>query len=125
MPTYEYRCRACGKKSSKLFRSFSEVADIPCPHCGKSALKRLISKPMVIRKSGGGGDDDFGEEAGADFNDEDPRAMARMARGMANEMGEELPAGYSELLGRMEAGEMPDDEDFAGLDEPDDAEGDL
>ena len=119
MPIYEYRCRNCGKRVSKLFRSMSDVREIPCPHCGEDSLERLISKPAVLRRSGGGsgaGDDFLGDMSGLD--EDDPRSVARMARGMAREMGEDLPPGYDELLGRMEAGEMPDEEEFASLDDP-------
>ena len=42
MPIYEYRCDECGKRSTSLLPSYSSP-DPPCPHCGKQALKRLVS----------------------------------------------------------------------------------
>ena len=74
MPIYEYRCEACGKKSSTLLSSYSSP-DPPCPHCGKQALRRLVSTFATVGSSEleggdgddfGGGDDDFGG-AGDDF----------------------------------------------------------
>ena len=62
MPIYEYRCGACGKRSSALLPSFSSP-DPACPHCGKSELKRLVSTFATVRSEG---DDDFG---GGDFDD--------------------------------------------------------
>ena len=60
MPIYEYRCSACGKKSSALLPSYSS-ADPSCPHCGKPELKRLVSTFATSRSGDdGGGDDDFG-----------------------------------------------------------------
>lgn len=42
MPTYEYRCDACGHE----FERFQKISDDPvrtCPECGKRAVQRLIS----------------------------------------------------------------------------------
>ncbi len=64
MPIYEYRCSACGKRSSTLLPSYSSP-DPACPHCGKSELKRLVSTFATVRSDDGG--DDFG---GEDFGGE-------------------------------------------------------
>ena len=81
MPIYEYRCEECGKRSSALLGSYASP-DPLCPHCGKPALKRLVSTFATVSSTesdfgggddfdggddfggGGGGDDDFG---GDDF----------------------------------------------------------
>jgi len=65
MPIYEYRCGACGKRSSALLASYS-TPDPACPHCGKSELKRLVSTFATVRSDDGG--DDFGD---GDFGGED------------------------------------------------------
>jgi putative FmdB family regulatory protein len=60
MPIYEYRCEDCGKRSSALLQSYS-TPDPVCPHCGKPALRRLVSTFATARSSEDGGDDgDFG-----------------------------------------------------------------
>jgi putative FmdB family regulatory protein len=41
MPTYEYRCEACGHEL-ELFQSISEEPKKKCPACKKPRLKRLI-----------------------------------------------------------------------------------
>ncbi|MBL6722284.1 MAG: zinc ribbon domain-containing protein [Planctomycetes bacterium] len=41
MPTYDYRCKACGHEL-ELFQSMSERPKRKCPSCGKSTLERLI-----------------------------------------------------------------------------------
>jgi putative FmdB family regulatory protein len=82
MPIYEYRCEECGNRSTSLLPSYSSP-DPPCPHCGKPALKRLVSTFATVSsgESGGddfdggggedygGGDDDFG--GGGDFGGDD------------------------------------------------------
>ena len=75
MPIYEYRCESCGKKSSTLLSSYSSP-DPPCPHCGKPALRRLVSTFATTGSTeleggdgddlGGGDDGDFGGD-GDDF----------------------------------------------------------
>ena len=59
MPIYEYRCTACGKRSSALLPSYSSP-DPACPRCGKPDLKRLVSIFATTRSGDDGGDDDFG-----------------------------------------------------------------
>jgi putative FmdB family regulatory protein len=56
MPIYEYRCSACGKRSSSLLASYSSP-DPACPHCGKRELKRLVSTFATARSGDDGGDD--------------------------------------------------------------------
>ena len=83
MPIYEYRCDECGKKSSALLPSFSSPDPI-CPHCGKLALRRLVSTFATVTSGdegggdfGGGGDDmggddgDFGGDDGGYGGDDD------------------------------------------------------
>jgi putative FmdB family regulatory protein len=41
MPTYEYRCEACGHVL-ELFQNISEAPKKKCPACKKSKLKRMI-----------------------------------------------------------------------------------
>jgi putative FmdB family regulatory protein len=78
MPIYEYRCEECGKRSTSLLPSYSSP-DPLCPHCGKPALKRLVSTFATVSSSEsdggdfgdmGGGDDDMGggdDYGGGDF----------------------------------------------------------
>jgi putative FmdB family regulatory protein len=61
VPIYEYRCDGCGKRSSALLASYSS-ADPACPHCGKPALRRLVSTFATLRSGEGGGGDDHGHD---------------------------------------------------------------
>jgi putative FmdB family regulatory protein len=78
MPIYEYRCEECGKKSSSLLASFSSL-DPVCPHCGKPALRRLVSTFATVSSGDDGGDDyggdDFsgggGDDSGGDYGGDD------------------------------------------------------
>ena len=69
MPIYEYRCDECGKKSSALLPSFSSP-DPVCPHCGKPALRRLVSTFATVSSGDDGGADfDGGDDMGGEDGD--------------------------------------------------------
>jgi len=53
MPTYEYRCKACGHE----FERFQSMTDQPvktCPVCGKRQVQRLIGTGAGIIFKGNG-----------------------------------------------------------------------
>ncbi|TAK29904.1 MAG: zinc ribbon domain-containing protein [Chloroflexota bacterium] len=113
MPIYEYRCQHCKRKSSLFLRSFSSTVEPQCPHCGNHAMSRLISTFAVLRS-----EDDRLEALSdsstfSDLDENDPRSIARWARRMGNEMGEDLGPEFDEMVDRMEAGEMPDEAESA------------
>jgi putative FmdB family regulatory protein len=48
MPIYEYQCQACDERFDKLLRSMSQAAaEVACPACGSTDVRRLISAPIV------------------------------------------------------------------------------
>ena len=53
MPTYEYKCEACGHTFEK-FQSMSSAPIRKCPVCGKSKVKRLIvaGAGLIFKGSG-------------------------------------------------------------------------
>src|SRR5512146_2223005 len=53
MPTYEYKCEACGTAFEK-FQSITAAPIRKCPYCGKSKVKRLISAGAGLIFRGGG-----------------------------------------------------------------------
>ena len=109
MPIYEYRCQACGKRTSVFVRSMAAAVQPRCEHCGSRRLSRLISRVAVAR-SRGGSSDDFDESMLADVDENDPRSMARFARRMRDEMGEDLGPEFDEAIAQMESGALPDED---------------
>jgi len=110
VPIYEYRCRDCRRRVSIIWRSFAEAeqGQPVCPRCGSGNLTRLISRVRVIRSTGGSLDDLSDPAALADLDENDPRAMARLMRRMADETGEDLGPEMEEVIDRLEAGEDPE-----------------
>ena len=84
-----------------------------CEHCGSAKLVRLISR-VAVGRSSSGSPDDFDESMLADVDENDPRSMAKFARRMRDEMGEDLGPDFDQAIEQMEAGEMPDDDGADG-----------
>lgn len=53
MPTYDYRCNACGH-AFELFQSMSEGVKKKCPACSKLKLERLIGTGSALIFKGSG-----------------------------------------------------------------------
>jgi putative FmdB family regulatory protein len=53
MPTYDYRCKACGH-ALEVFQSITEGAKRKCPACGKNKLERQIGSGAGILFRGTG-----------------------------------------------------------------------
>ena len=113
MPIYEYRCPQCKKKVSIFFRSMSSVdhESARCPNCGSAGLLRLISRIRVLRSSSKlmGAGDEPNEDFLDGLDENDPRSMGRLMRQMAEESGEEMPAEFNEVIGRLERGDSPEE----------------
>ena len=109
MPIYEYRCQACGKRTSVFVRSMSAAPQGQCQHCGSRKLSRLISR-VAVGRSGGGALENLDERMLAGVDESDPRSMARFARRMRDEMGEDLGPDFDQAIEQMEEGTMPDED---------------
>ncbi len=118
MPIYEYRCQACSKRSSVFVRSMSIAVKAKCEHCGSAKMRRLISRVVVPRSKSSLGD--FDESMLADVDESDPRSMARFARRMRDEMGDDMGPEFDEAIDQMEQGNFPDGDDGGGLPMDDD-----
>jgi putative FmdB family regulatory protein len=110
MPTYEYRCKECGKRVS-IFQSYDAYGkeSVQCPHCGSEELQRTIARVRIVRSEESRLDTLSDPSNWSGIDEEDPRSMARMMRKMGQEMGEELPPEFDEVVDRLEAGEDPDE----------------
>jgi putative FmdB family regulatory protein len=53
MPTYEYKCDACGHAFEK-FQSIKAAPIRKCPNCGKMKVRKLISKGAGLIFKGSG-----------------------------------------------------------------------
>ncbi len=111
MPIYEYRCNDCRRRVSVLWRTFAEVeGNTPqCPHCGGTNLTRLVSRVAVVRSEESHLEDLADPSSLAGLDENDPKSIARWMRKMSKEMGEDLGPEFDEVVGRLEAGESPEE----------------
>lgn len=115
MPIYEYRCQSCHRRFSMFNRSFSETKEPLCTHCGSAGGTRLISQVTFIKSWSESLDNMPSWESMSDFDEDDPRSVARMLRRMKDDTGEDIGPEGEEMLARMDAGEMINDEE--GMDD--------
>jgi putative FmdB family regulatory protein len=121
MPIYEYRCSSCRRRTSVFVRSIASPVSAACEHCGSRKLTRLMSR-FAVSRGGGALEDDGGL---GDVDENDPQAVARWARKMKDEMGEDLGPEFDQMVDRIAAGEDPEsvmgegdgDDDFGGGDD--------
>jgi putative FmdB family regulatory protein len=112
MPTYEYICLDC-KKRFDLFMSYSEYGTVPatCSHCGSANTRRRVGRVRVVKSMESRLDNlaDFDDPSALEGLEDDPKALGRMMRKMGNEMGEEMPPEFDEVVGRLESGQSPEE----------------
>ena len=72
-------------------------------------MTRLVSRVRVIRSEESRMDDLADDAALADLDENDPRSLGRWMRKMSREMGEDLGPEFNEIVGRLEAGEDPEE----------------
>jgi putative FmdB family regulatory protein len=110
MPIYEYRCSDCRRRVSLFYRSFSDIEEQPtCPRCGGNRLRRLISRVSILRSEESRLDDLSDPSLLGDLDENDPKSLARWMRKMSDEVGEEMPEEFGEVIDRLEAGQSPED----------------
>ena len=108
MPIYEYRCADCGKRPSLFFRSFDAIEASPaCPECGGHHLNRVISRTAQVL-SEESRLDRLDESGLGDVDENDPKSMARWAKTMGQQMGdEEMGDDFDQAVDEM--GDAPSD----------------
>lgn len=106
MPIYEYRCPDCRKRQSIFFRSLAAIETAPpCPSCGNRHLIRIISRTAQVLS-----EDTRLERLGdgsdlPDVDENDPKSMARWARKMGQQMGDdEMGDDFDQAVDEMEDG---------------------
>jgi len=112
MPTYDFTCLDC-KKRFDLFMTYSEYGTKPaaCSHCGSENTRRRMNRVRIAKSEESRLDSlgDFSDPSALEGLEDDPQALGRMMRKMGNEMGEELPAEFDEVVDRLEKGQSPEE----------------
>jgi len=109
MPTYQYRCLNCNKRF-EVYMSYAEYGTrtVQCTHCASANVLRRIGR-VRIAKSEESRLDDLADPSALEGLEDNPRELGRMMRKMSGEMGEDLGPEFDEVIGRLEAGQSPED----------------
>ncbi len=123
MPSYDYRCDNCSKRSA-IYQTYEEYGDskVKCPHCGSEDLHRIIGRIRIAKSEDSRLEDLSDPSSWGDFDENDPKSMAKMMRKMGNELGEDMPVEFDEVVDRLESGEDPEqiEKDMPDLGDGDD-----
>ena len=108
MPNYEYRCLSCRRRFD-VFMTYTEYGSktVSCPHCGSANITRKIGRIRIARSDESRMENLADPSALANLDD-DPQALGRMMRQMKSEVGEEMAPEFDEVVGRLEAGQSPE-----------------
>ena len=105
MPIYEFQCEKCHRNSSFLTTRVSEKVDAVCKHCGGRKMRRLMSR-FAMPKSEEQRMDALADPSNlGDFDESDPKSVAKMMKRMGKEMGDEFSGDdFDEAMEEMESG---------------------
>lgn len=81
---------------------------VACPYCASNQVQRRIGRVRFAR-SEESRLEDFADPSSLEGLEDDPRALGKMLRKMGREMGEELGPEFDEVVGRLEAGQSPEE----------------
>jgi putative FmdB family regulatory protein len=113
MPLYDYFCLDCQKRFD-VFIPYAEYGTQPvtCSSCGSKNVRRRIPRVRVAKSEESRMDSlagDFSDPSALAGLENDPQAMGRMMRKMGNEMGEQLPPEFNDVVERLEKGQSPEE----------------
>ncbi|HXH24188.1 MAG TPA: zinc ribbon domain-containing protein [Vicinamibacterales bacterium] len=111
MPIYEFRCRACHKKTTALVLSRERVSEVRCDRCGSADLDKLWSRFAAPKSEEARLEALADDSSLADVDENDPASMARFVKKMGEAMGEDLSGEFEAALD--EESRRPDDADSA------------
>jgi putative FmdB family regulatory protein len=107
---YDFICVECHKRF-EVFMSYQEYGTraVKCSHCGSEHVRRRLTRVRIARSEESRLESMTDDLSNFEGLEEDPRAMAQVMRKMGQELGEELPAEFDEVVDRLEAGQSPEE----------------
>lgn len=109
MPTYDFICLDCQQRFD-IFMTYDEYGKkkVKCAHCGSEHARRRMTK-VRIAKSDESRLENIADPSALAGLEENPQALGQMMRKMGNEMGEDLPPEFDDVVDRLEAGQSPEE----------------
>jgi putative FmdB family regulatory protein len=97
MPIYEYRCEDCGRISEFLLITAEEIVVPQCKRCKSKKMSRILSRVRVIRSEESRLESLSDPSKWGDLDEKDPKSMAKWAKRMGRELGEDVD-GMDEMV---------------------------
>jgi len=110
MPIYEFICEKCGKKQSFLLLA-GRNGELKCKYCGNLHLKRIISKVKVRLSEETRLEKLADPSRWSDFDESDPKSMAKFMKKLGSEVGEDLGENFDEMVEELEEADVKRDRD--------------
>lgn len=107
MPIYDYRCASCNKRFAVFFPSYSKVGEVTCQHCGSGNVARLAPRVAQMTSEDARLDKLSDPSSIGDVDENDPGSVARWAKKLARNMGEDLGDEFDDAMDELAAGGMP------------------
>lgn len=110
MPTYDFICNSCQKRF-EVFLTYNEYGKkaVRCEYCNSADVRRRMTKVRIAKTDEGRLEAMANDLTGFEGVEDDPAALGRMMKKLGKEMGEDLPAGFDEVVDRLEAGQSPEE----------------
>jgi putative FmdB family regulatory protein len=110
MPTYDFTCNDC-KQRFDVFLTYAEYGKKPviCAHCSSKNVRRRMTKVRIAKSEESRMESMTDDFSGFEGLEDDPKTMGQMMRKMGNQMGEDLPPEFDEVVDRLESGQSPED----------------
>ena len=112
MPSYDYRCNSCGRKSTLFYKSYKDydaaaaAKSSTCPHCGSNELTRVINR-VAIPKQGRNYGSMNSQEMLSVLEGGDSREVGEMFHEVGGDAASSDPA-FGEITDRLRKGDSPD-----------------
>ena len=110
MPTYDFICNNCQQRFD-VFLTFAEYGKkkVSCTFCKSKNVRRRMTKVRMAKSEESRMESMANDFSGFEGLEDDPKSMGRMMRKMGKEMGEDMPPEFDEVVGRLEAGQSPEE----------------
>jgi putative FmdB family regulatory protein len=110
VPIYEYDCHGCRRRVSILVRSLAAAGSPRCPRCDSAELRRVMSRFSTVKSEDARLESLSDPSQYGDFDENDPKSVARfmkkMGQEMGEDMGEDLDAAMDEAMAEGEGGPL-------------------
>jgi len=90
MPIYEYRCEACGKKTSIITLRISDSTSVTCNSCGSERLTKLLHRVAIMKSEEARLESLMDPTHLSGLDENDPVGMAKWMKRMGKEMGDDF-----------------------------------